>query len=188
MHAISSRITSLYWFNLSLKSLLKFPDTWEPIQRIGREIRMLEPFLLEGDAYQFERRLKADGTPDWDLASIVSPSAAVLFANDTAYIADTKESIFKFGPPRAAEFSFRLPHWLRKPAQVFRMDGDGLHEIEWSILNDRVTIKDTRTLDAMYVVAKDDAIRAGILKRRQLAIDHEATNFVDIDSVKALRP
>lgn len=67
MHALSSRITSLYWFNLSLKSLLKFPDTWEPIARIGREIRMLEPFLLAGDAYDFERRTNADGTPDWDL-------------------------------------------------------------------------------------------------------------------------
>ena len=186
MHAISSRITSLYWFNLSLKSLLKFPDTWEPIQRIGREIRMLEPILLEGDAYQFERRLKADGTPDWDLASIVSPSAAVLFANDTAYIADAKESIFKFGPPRAAEFSFRLPPWLRKPAQVFRMDADGIHEIEWSILNEHVTIKDTRTLDAMYIVAKDDAVRTGILQRRQVALDHEDANFVEIDSVKAI--
>jgi hypothetical protein len=41
MHALSTRITSLYWFNLSLKSLLAFPDTWEPITRIGREIRML---------------------------------------------------------------------------------------------------------------------------------------------------
>ncbi len=27
MHALATRITSLYWFNLSLKSLAKFPDT-----------------------------------------------------------------------------------------------------------------------------------------------------------------
>ena len=180
MHALSSRITSLYWFNLSLKSLLKFPDTWEPIQRIGREIRMLEPFLLEGDAYHFERLLKEDGRPDWDLGSIASPSAAVLFANDTAYIADTKESVFKFGPPRHAEFSFKLPPWLRKPTQFFRMDANGVYEIEWSMLNEHVTIKDTRTLDAIYIVAKEDAVRTGILQRQQIAIDHEALNSVDI--------
>jgi hypothetical protein len=47
-HALSSRITSLYWFNLSLKSLLKFPDTWAELARIGREARILDEFYLEG--------------------------------------------------------------------------------------------------------------------------------------------
>jgi len=188
MHAISSRITSLYWFNLSLKSLLKYPDTWEPITRIGREIRMLEPLLLEGDAYQFIRRLKSDGTPDWDLASIIAPSAAILFANDTAYIADPKESIFKFGPPRSADFTFRLPSWLRMPTDVFRVDADGTHEIQWSSDNEHITIHDTRTLDAMYIVSKDETVRTDILQRRQVAIDHELTNTIDLDAIRALKP
>lgn len=39
-YALAHRITSLYWFNLSLKSLLKFPDLIEPITRIGREINV----------------------------------------------------------------------------------------------------------------------------------------------------
>jgi hypothetical protein len=34
-HALSSRITSLYWFNLSLRSLVTFPDLIEPITRVG---------------------------------------------------------------------------------------------------------------------------------------------------------
>ncbi len=38
-HGLASRITSLYWFNLSLKSLIKFPDLIEPMTRVGREIR-----------------------------------------------------------------------------------------------------------------------------------------------------
>ena len=188
MHAISSRITSLYWFNLSLKSLLKYPDTWEPIRRIGREIRMLEPLLLEGDAYRFEPRRKPDGTHDWDLASIVAPSAAVLFANDTAYVVDAKESLFKFGPPRAAEFSFKLPPWLRKPTDVFRVDADGAHEIQWSSTGEYVKIQDTRTLDAIYVVANDESIRTGILQRRQAALDHESANSIDIDAIRAIAP
>ena len=188
MHAISSRITSLYWFNLSLKSLLKFPDTWDSIRRIGREIRMLEPLLLEGDAYQFERLLKPDGRPDWDLASIVSPSAAVLFANDTSYIADPKECVFKFGPRRAVEFSFKLPPWLRKPVNVVRLDADGIHEIEWLIVDDNVRIEDSRTLDSVYVVASDESVRSGILQRRQIALDHAANNTIEIDALKALKP
>ena len=32
-HALAQRITSLYWFNLSLPSLVKFPDLIEPITR-----------------------------------------------------------------------------------------------------------------------------------------------------------
>ena len=70
---------------------------------------MLEQFLREGDAYDFERRAKADGKPGWDLASIASSTVAVLFANDTAYVLDQKESVFKFGPPRPVAFSFKLP-------------------------------------------------------------------------------
>ena len=129
MHALSTRITSLYWFNLSLKSLRKYPDTWEPITRIGREIRMLEPFYLAGDAYRFERRTRTDGSPDWDLASIAAPDAAVLFALDTAYAPDPQEHVFQFGEPREVSFSFDLPPWLRQPRDLFRVDADGLHEV-----------------------------------------------------------
>jgi hypothetical protein len=186
MHALSSRITSLYWFNLSLKSLLKFPDTWEPMARIGREIRMLEPLLLEGDAYDFESRPEADGTPDWELASIASPTAALLFANDTAYVPDKNESVFKFGPPRPVEFSFRLPPWLRQPLELFRVDADGIHEVQWSVDGERVTILDHRSLDAVYVATIDHSVRAGILLRRQKAVDRETASVVDINALKAL--
>jgi hypothetical protein len=40
-------ITSLSWFNLSLKSLAKFRDTLDELGRIGRERRLLDEFLLE---------------------------------------------------------------------------------------------------------------------------------------------
>jgi hypothetical protein len=72
-HALSSRITSLYWFNLSLQSLVKFRDLIEPITLVGREMKLLEPFLLEGDAYRYERLIRADGQLDWDIASICGP-------------------------------------------------------------------------------------------------------------------
>ena len=186
MHALSSRITSLYWFNLSLSSLLRYPDTWEPMTRIGREIRMLEPFLLEGDAYQFEHRLKPEGTPDWELASIVSPDAAVLFANDTSYVADEKQNVFLFGPPRAAEFTFKLPPWIRKPVSISRMDADGLHDVKWSVENGSATISDTRSHDAIYIAVMDNAILSGIMQRRQSAMAHEEANTIDEDSLKAI--
>jgi len=186
LHALSSRITSLYWFNLSLKSLLKFPDTWEPMTRIGREIRMLEPYLLEGDAYRFERRTQ-DGKPDWDLASIAAPEAALLFANDTAYTADEKENVFRFGPPRAVEFEFALPQWLRGPKDVFRVDADGLHEVTWRTHDRGVTITDQRSRDAIYIATRSAKVRPGLEQRRQQALAEEAAHPIDRDALEQLK-
>jgi len=186
VHALSTRITSLYWFNLSLKSLLKFPDTWDAMTLIGREIRMLEPFYLEGDAYRFERRVRADGAPDWDLASIAAPDAAVLFAVDTAYTADPQESVFKFGPPRSATFTFVLPPGLRGPKDVFRVDADGVHEAKWRAEGVGVVIDDTRSRDAIYVAANSIEVRKSIEQRRQAALAHEASHAVDRAAVEAL--
>ncbi len=186
MHALSTRITSLYWFNLSLKSLLMFSDTWEPITQIGREIRMLEPFLLEGDAYRFERRTR-DGAPDWDLASIAAPDAAVLFANDTAYTADEKENIFKFSPPRAVEFNFALPYWLRAPKDVFRMDADGIHETKWRSTGQGVIIEDTQTHDAIYIATSSPAVRIAIEQRRQSALALERAYPIERDALELIK-
>ena len=127
-HALASRITSLYWFNLSLKSLLKFPDLIEPITRVDREIRLLEDFYLEGDAYHYERRSR-DGKPDWDIAVVAGPRGAVCFALDLAYVPDPKEKVFKFGPPREVTMDFPLPAYLRPPAEVLRVDADGIRAV-----------------------------------------------------------
>jgi hypothetical protein len=182
LHALSTRITSLYWFNLSLKSLRMFPDTWEPMTRIGREIRMLEPFFLEGDAYRSERRTRA-GQPDWDLASIAAPEAAVLFALDTAYTADAKANVFQFGPPRPANFAFALPAWLRSPKEVFRVDADGITEVKWSATGEGVAIADTRSRDAIYVATSVPSVRAALEQRRQGALAREAANPIEREAL-----
>jgi hypothetical protein len=179
LHALSTRITSLYWFNLSLRSLMEYPDTWEAMRRIGREIRMLDRFYLEGDAYRFERRTTADGAPDWDLASIVSPSAGILFALDTAYSADPKENVFTFGAPRRAVFQFPLPHWLRKPQDLFRIDADGVHPTKWRATDTGVEIDDVQSRSVIYVAARDSRVRREIENRRRLAMEHESRHPVD---------
>lgn len=185
LHALSTRITSLYWFNLSLKSLLKFPDTWEPIIRIGREIRMLEPFFLEGDAYRFER-VTREGKPDWDLASIAAPEAAVLFANDLAYGPDSRQSVFTFGEPREVSFRFVLPPWLRGAGEVFRVDADGEHAVRWRADGDAVLIEDKRSRDAIYVATRSKALRGEVEKRRLAALAREKANAVGIHELEKL--
>lgn len=185
LHAVSSRITSLYWFNLSLRSLLRFPDTWEAMRRIGREIRMLEPLLLEGDAYRFERQLRA-GKPDWDLSVLGSPQAAVLFALDCAYQPDPAENVFVFGAPRPAEFSFVLPPWVRNPRDVFRVDADGIHAVTWKPTASGIAVTGDFSRDAIIVATSDPGVRAGIAQRREEAVRHESVHAVDQQALEAI--
>lgn len=126
---LSSRIASFYWLNLSLLSLLAFPDLIEPMTRIGREIRMLEDYYLEGDAVSHERILR-DGKPDWNLDVIAGPHGAVLFPLDLDYEPDGKERVFKFGAPRESNFRLRIPAYLDSIDEVFRVDADGLRDVE----------------------------------------------------------
>ncbi len=186
MHALSTRITSLYWFNLSLKSLLRFPDTWEPMMRIGREIRMLAPLYLAGDSHKFQRLLTSSGQLDWDCASIVGEDYALLFANDLAYRPDPVEQTFQFGEPRAFTYVFELPHWLRKPVDVFRVDADGIRSVEWVAEATGVRINHAFARDAVFIAALSPNLREQIEIRRQAAMDWEMRNAVDKDAVQSI--
>ena len=158
-HGISSRITSLYWFNLSLKSLVAFRDLMEPIARIGREVRLLAPLLLEGDAYHYERQNGTDGKPQWDLASVCGPSGALLFALDLNYAPDPAEKVFRFGPDRAARFRFPMPAYLLGVKDVFRVDADGIHDVPWKHEGGTLVVEDRTSRAAIYVASQDRAFR-----------------------------
>jgi hypothetical protein len=165
-HALSSRITSLYWFNLSLKSLVKFRDLIDEITRVGREIRMLERFYLEGAAYRY-KQIRREGKPDWDLASIAAPDGALLFALDLDYKADPVEKVFRFGPPRPASFEFELPEYLREAGEVFRIDADGIHEIQHQSIDYGVRIEGRVSKVAVYVAAANPSLREQLESRRR---------------------
>jgi len=186
LHAISSRITSLYWFNLSLEGLLRFPDTWEPMRRLGRELHAIEPILLSGDAYAFERRRSPEGRPDWDLASVVSPSATLLFALDTAYVIDPKANEFRFAEPRQTEFRFRLPPWQRDPKELIRIDADGAHTADWRLDGEHVVVSGTYSGGAIFLVGNDPKIRETYLQRLEEARVQETAHPVDLEALKAL--
>ena len=150
-HALAHRITSLYWFNLSLKSLVKFRDLIEPITHVNREIRLMEDMLLEGDAFEYRRELQ-DGQPAWDLASVTGPNGALLFANDLGYQPDLQEKVFRF-LPRDGVFAFKLPAYLPRPAEVFRLDADGPHDVNFAVSEGQITIRDRVNVAGIYVVA-----------------------------------
>lgn len=179
IHALATRITSLYWFNLSLNSLMLFPDTWDAMRRVGREIRMLQELYLDGDGTWFRRVPGKDGTPDWELSTVAAEDAAVCFAIDTAYTIAADRPEFVFGPARQARFEFELPARLRRPKDVFRIDADGVHAAEWKATRRGVAVSDQRSADSIYVVAKTEATRADILRRHRDALAHEAKHPLD---------
>lgn len=171
-YALASRITSLYWFNLSLKSLVKFPDLIEPITRVGREIRMLDDYYLEGDAVSHERVLN-DGKPDWDLDVVAGPRGALLFALDLAYRPDPNERVFKFGLPRDATFRFRLPAYVNPVVEVFRVDADGTTNVEYVAKDGILVISDRASREAIYVATMRAGERERIEARRKVLLQYE---------------
>ncbi len=181
-HALSTRITSLYWFNLSLKTLVEWRDTLDELGRIGREMRLLDTFLLEGDACGFERLKRGNGELDWDIASVCGPRAALLFALDLDYAPDPDEKVFKFGPPRKAAFHFSLPAYLEGIKDVFRIDAGGLYDVEWTREGNVVKIREKASRVVVYVAAPDSTLRASLEEKRQKLI--AAENALQFDPAR----
>ena len=191
-HALSSRVTSLYWHDLGLKGIVQFRDTIDEITRIGREILMLEPLYLEGDAYKFQRTMR-DGSWDWDLASIAAPQGALLFALDLDYEPDRSEKIFEFKRKRDATFLFELPQYLRRPAELYRVDADGIYDVKYFVTEKGVAISDKQHKTAIYVATHDLTLRSRIESKRQdLLTQEQGLNFDpaskgrDFDTLKAI--
>jgi hypothetical protein len=189
-HALASRITSLYWFNLSLRSLLLYPDTMAELRRVGREMRMLERLYLRGSAYRC-RQVEEGGSAAWELSSIVAPEGAALFALDLRYAPDPAERVFVFDAPREAAFEFELPRFLRAPADVFRVDADGVHNVTSRPTATGIVITDRANRAAVYVAARDRSLRADLQRRhRALVALEKATGFDPVGSpadLEALR-
>jgi hypothetical protein len=171
-HALSSRITSLYWFNLSLPSLVKYRDTLDPLTKIGREIRLLDEFYLTGNAYDHARLLR-DGKPDWDLASIACPRATLLFALDLAYSPSQEQRVFEFAAPRPVDFEFRLPDWCRNATEVFRVDADGCYDVSFEHRGESIKVTDALSRVGIYVVSAEPGLRAELSTRREVLIAYE---------------
>jgi len=192
-HALAQRITSIYWFNLSLRSLVKFRDLIEPITRVNREIRLMEDLLLEGDAFEYRRELQ-DGQPSWDLASVSGPNGALLFANDLAYVPDAQEKVFRF-TPRDGVFAFKLPAYLPKLAEIFRLDANGLHDVTASIDSGRLVIHDTVNVVGIYVASPLPGLREKLQAKHAELIAFErsfvfdpASNDTDFETLRQLNP
>ncbi len=157
-HGLAHRITSLYWFNLSLKSLVTFPDLIEPITRVNRELHLLDEILLRGDAYEY-RRVFVDNVGDLDVSSVVSDTTAALFAIDLSYQIDQEQRVFSFQESKPIEVHFRLPSWLQEPVAIFRLDADGTHQVDYRHNHRKLVIRDRIHVAGIYLATIDSTLR-----------------------------
>lgn len=171
--ALANGVTALYWYSLQSWSTLKFRDTITETTRIGREIRLLQGMYEHADAYRHERR-SAEGRPDWDLNSLVSPDAALLFAIDLAYESDRERREFRYRGSRELRADYELPAFLRSPVDVFRVDADGMHEVKHTVTERGVSIHDTVDRVGVYVAARKADLRHTLGLRHQELIQREA--------------
>lgn len=177
-HTLAARITSLYWFNLGPRSLVRFRDLIDPITRVGREALVLEPLLLEGTAGRHERLRRADGSLNWDLSTICGPGGAVLFALDLDYRPDEDRKEFVFGGPRVASWRYRLPGYLAGIVDVFRIDADGVRDAVWRREGDAVVIDAQADRVAVHVATPDAGLRGRLEEtHRRLVAEEQATGF-----------
>lgn len=155
-HALASGITSLYWFNLSYRSLILFPELLEPMQRIGREIRLLEQLLITGDQWYYER-VGQMNNPQWDLSTLVSPKGILLFALDLDYRADDKTKTFIFNPERNVSLNFSVPEWVHPEWVLLKVTGNDLKKIPFEIIpGNKIKISDSITETGMYLLISSD--------------------------------
>ena len=176
-HGMAARITSLYWFNLSLKSLTRFRDLIAPITRVSRECLLLSELLIEGDAFEY-RRESLDGNPSWDLSSVTGPRGGVLFAIDLAYEANQERKEFEF-QHREGVFRFRLPVYLGQPAEVFALGGEGLSEVNHDIRSGHLVIRDQVTVAGIYLVSPTKGFKQHLTQRLDQLIAHERRQGFD---------
>lgn len=173
--AMSNGAGGLYWYSLESWSLLGFRETIEETTHIGREIRMLEPLLVQGDAFSHTRVTSAEAAPLWDLDAVVAPDAAVLFAMDLSYRPDATAKVFRFGGPRPLDWTCTLPRYLRSPADAFQVDHAGVHHVKWERTPDGVRVRGTVDRVGVYVVALREALRAEIEQRQRDLLTQEAS-------------
>lgn len=176
--ALANGITALYWYSLQSWSLLAFRDAITETTRIGREIRLLQPIYDRADAFHHQRR-SVGAMPDWDLNVLVAPDAALLFAIDLAYEPDRERREFRYRGPRELRDSWPLPGYLRSPTAVFRVDADGVHDVEHAVTADGVEVRDNVNRVGVFVVARDPTLRETLERRHADLLAVEAREGPD---------
>ncbi|MEM7231715.1 MAG: hypothetical protein AAF517_06055 [Planctomycetota bacterium] len=192
-HGLSNRITSLYWFNLSLKSVAKFPDLIEPITRVNREALALDEFFLRGDAFE-HRRIGETDKQSWEICSIATKDALLVVVHDLAYQIDSEKRVFRFESRKLPTIDVRLPSWFG-PVKASRLGASSLETISSKQDGRTLALSPEEPIDvvAIFVIAPDDSVTKQVNSKLQNLAGLESrvpfnpgSNEKDRETLKAL--
>lgn len=176
-HGLGNRVTSLYWFNLSLRSLLKFPDLIEPITRVNRECRLLEGTFLEGDAF-WSGRFPSEDQLGWEVTVIGTHDTALIAVHDLDYRIDSEINEFRFDR-KQGEWMIPIPRWLKTPTDFFAIDADKLRPLGSSMQANSLSFSDEIEVVGLYVLTSNSGLRQEFEQR--LAEFHQEEQSLGFD-------
>ena len=87
--------------------------------------------------------------------------------------------MFRFGPPRTAQFGFSLPSYLREPKDVFRIDANGIQDVTHRATLQGVAIDDRVSKVGIYGATRDPSLRVRLEARRRELIRFEESFVFD---------
>ena len=102
---------------------------------------------------------------------------------DLNYKPDLEERIFKFDPPRETEWTFELPAYLQQINDVFRIDADGIYDVNWNQIDGSVEISDQASQVMIYIATYNPELRFDLeIKHQNLVKGETAVSFDPVGS------
>ncbi len=144
--AIANGATSLYWFNMGGKTVVKNRGSLAEIQRVNREIMVVAELLSKTTPSWWQNRFM-----DIDLNVLVGPDFAALFAIDLRYEV-SKSNQFESTGKRSETMTFKIPAYLQKSNAVVKVTHEGISDVKVKIVEGNAEITDTFETNGMYIL------------------------------------
>lgn len=179
--AVANGAQSLYWYSLESYSVLRSPDLLVPTMEIGRQIRVLQPWLETGDAI-WRRR-----SGEFDLNVMAAPDAAVLFALHLGYRPDGGSKTFVWDAPGAFAAEFELPFTLRgEGLSVLRLTPQRVEPVSATPTARGVRIAGQADPVAIYIASKENGLIAKAKALLEAAKARETAEAFDLTNAQQL--
>jgi hypothetical protein len=163
--AIANGATSLYWFNIGGKTLISNRNSLAEIQRINREIRVVDDLLIQTVPYWWQNQFM-----NIDLNVLAGPDFAALFAIDLTYkVAESNQ--FVATSKRNETLTFKIPSYLNHCNIAVKIGYDGVSVVSVRISNGYAIVTDTFQTTGMYILYNlEDKDLMDILTKKYLAV------------------
>lgn len=170
---IANGATSLYWFNITAKSLLLHRDTGEVMKLVNREVATIDAFLPKTVPYYYNHR------DNFDFNANIGDNFALLYITDLNYRKGNLE--YLYCGARNADASFLLPAYLSGVTTLYKVTYAGVKKIDnWQFSDSIVSFRDTIDETAIYFITSDASQTDYLMTRYEALIARENEQNFDI--------